>query len=417
VSIFSTRHQVNEVFTPRKTEVNKDIYVDRPELEKELKRAILGSKHAVLFGESGSGKSWLYKKVLSDLNAHVVIANSASSQRLGSLSAVIRAAAGLSEQRRLTGMSEEIDARAKVVVAESGLRSKREYEVEQEDPLVKAFSEIRKSAGRRLTVLVVDNLEIVLGSPALMTELGALVTLLDDDRFSEFDVKLLLVGVPSVLKEYFLRAQGAHSIANRLTEVCEVSSLSPDQVERLVERGFCDLLKVDIDSAGIYEWQSHIYRVTMGYAQAVQEYCEQLGYTVEDADWKGDAHQLVAADANWLKQGLSYASIHVATRMNERETKAGRRNQVLYALGLVTERAFTAAIVERIVRAEFPDSTADTTLAIGQILSELASGEHAIVKATANTAEYEFRDARFAMALRVLLEKDAVRDKVRRVNN
>jgi hypothetical protein len=218
--------------------------VDRPELEKELRRAIEGSKHTVVFGESGSGKSWLYKKVLSDLHAHVVVANSATAQRLGSLSSVIRVATGMPEERRLKGISEEMDARAKVVVAEGGLKSKREYEVERDDPLFDAFQKLRDAADDGLAVLIIDNLELILSSTDLMTELGALVTLLDDERFAPFDVKLLLVGVPSVLKEYFLEAQGAHSIANRLTEVSEVSSLSRDQVDRLVERGFCQLLKV-----------------------------------------------------------------------------------------------------------------------------------------------------------------------------
>lgn len=415
MAFFSKRHGVNEVFTPRRTEVNQDIYVDRPELEKELRRAIEGSKHAVVFGESGSGKSWLYKQVLRDLNAHVVIANSATAQRLGNLSAVIRLAAGMADERRLTGMSEEIDARAKAIVAEGGLKAKREYELEQDDPLLDAFKHIRGEAGSQPAVLVVDNLEIILTAEELMTELGALVTVLDDARFSKYEVRLLLVGVPSVLKQYFLKSSNTLSIANRLTEVSEVSNLSRPQVDTLVQKGFVDLLRVDITPADLSQWQEHIYRVTMGYAQAVQEYCEVLGYIVEDSDWKGSTDQLGLADANWLKVGLSSASVSVAARMNERETKAGRRNQVLFALGRVQERSFTADTVERIVRSEFPESTAETTLAIGQILSELAGGIHPIVKGTGNTAEYEFKDARFAMALRVFLEKDVEREKVRRV--
>ncbi len=415
MTLFSKRHGVNEVFTPRRTEVNQDIYVDRPELEKELRRAIEGSKHSVVFGESGSGKSWLYKRVLRDLDAHVVVANSASAQRLGSLVTVIRLAAGMADERRLTGMSEELDARAKMVVAEGGLKSKREYELEQDDPLLDAFMRIRSEANARPAVLVVDNLEIILSAEALMTELGALVTVLDDARFSKYEVRLLLVGVPSVLKQYFLKTTNTLSIANRLTEVSEVSNLSRGQVDRLIQKGFADLLSVNISASDLAQWQEHIYRVTMGYAQAVQEYCEVLGYIVEDAGWQGRADQLRLADTNWLKVGLSSASVSVAARMNERETKAGRRNQVLFALGRIPERSFTADTVERIVRTEFPESTAATTLAIGQILSELAGGIHPIVKPTTNTAEYEFKDARFAMALRVFLEKDVEREKVRRV--
>jgi len=81
------RHTVNQVFTPRRTEVNREIYVDRQALETELQRALNGSLHPIVFGESGNGKSWLYKKVLADMKAEVFSANCANATplRLGSL--------------------------------------------------------------------------------------------------------------------------------------------------------------------------------------------------------------------------------------------------------------------------------------------------------------------------------------------
>jgi len=72
------RPKVSDVFTPRRTEVNSDIYVDRPQLEKELRRSLEGSLHTIIYGESGSGKTWLYKKVLADLDAYVATANCAN---------------------------------------------------------------------------------------------------------------------------------------------------------------------------------------------------------------------------------------------------------------------------------------------------------------------------------------------------
>lgn len=410
------RHKVNEVFTPRRTEVNRDVYVERPELEKELRRAIEGSQHPVVYGESGSGKSWLYKKVLADVGAVVTVANSASAQRLGSLTREISIASGLSETRTLKGMSETLQGEVNAAVAKGGGSSTWAYEILPGDPLLDGFQSIRQRAGSAPAVLVIDNLEIVLSSEQLMGELASIVTLLDDQRFATYNIKLLLVGVPSVMRDYFLKVPAAQSVANRLIEVSEVSRLDPKQVRQLVSKGFRELLKVDIPDPDLAEWQDHIIKVTLGYPQPVQEYCEQLGYLVEDAGWKGSLIQLREADSRWLKQGLNYASGHVAVRMNERETKAGRRNQVLFALGRVPTRSFSPAHVERLVRGEFPESTADTTLAIGQILAELASGDHPIIKTSVATGEYEFRDARFAMALRVLLEKEPTREKVRRVD-
>ncbi len=411
------RHKVNEVFTPRRNEVNREIYVERPALEKELQRAIQGAQHPVVYGESGSGKSWLYKKVLSGLNAYVVVANSGTAQRLGSLTREIAIASGAPEQLTLKAMDETIHAEANAVVARGGATSTRSYEIDTGDPLYVAFERIRKAARSAPAVLVIDNLELIVGSKPLMEELASIITLIDDSRFAKFQVKLLLVGVPSVVRDYFLNSPATQSIANRLIEVSEVPRLSSAQVAELVHKGFRELLKVHVSETDLATWAFHINYVTLGYAQAVQEYCEQLGYLVEESDWKGTLAQLRDADARWLKQGLAFAAGHVTVRMNERETRAGRRDQVLYALGRVQAASFSTATVESIVRTEFPESTADTTLAIGQILTELCGRDHPILKRSAAGNEYEFRDARLAMAVRVLLEKEATREKVRRVAN
>lgn len=357
----------------------------------------------------------MYKKVLSDLKAEVATANCANALRFGSLTAEIREVVGVEQPRRLSEMSEEKRAGVTVAVAEGGLSNTRTYEYREGDPLLDCFRVLRDKAGSGNAVLVIDNLEMIFGSSELMTELASIITLLDDERYAQHKVRLLIVGVPGGVKDYFSQTQA--SVANRVSEVSEVSSLAESQVATLVAKGFVDLLKVDVDDATLQTWQRHIFNVTMGFAQHVQEYCEQLGYVVEDADWKGDVAHLNAADALWLKKGLSQASGTIAYLMNERDTKIGRRNQVLYVLGKINKRVFHANEVESILRTEFPNTTADTTLAVGQMLSELAGGDSPIIKKSAKGPTYEFRDARFAMALRVLLEKDAVREKVSKVES
>ena len=51
------------VFTPRNPKVNGDMYVNRPNLETRLMDAIKGSKNIIVHGDSGCGKSWLYKYI------------------------------------------------------------------------------------------------------------------------------------------------------------------------------------------------------------------------------------------------------------------------------------------------------------------------------------------------------------------
>jgi archaellum biogenesis ATPase FlaH len=411
--MFNHRHAVNEVFTPRRTDVNREIYVDRVELEKELGRTLAGSLHTIIFGESGSGKSWLYKKVLADMRAKIATANCANALRFHSLTEEIRHVVISESPKRLAEVAEETTAGVKVVVAEAGLKSTRKYQFGEGDPLLDCFRILREKAGKEIAVLVIDNLELIFSSEELMNELASIITLLDDSRYAEYKVKLLIVGVPSGVKDYLSKTQA--SVANRISEISEVSSLSEQEVGSLVDKGFVNLLKIKIDPAVLRLWQKHVFEVTMGFAQHVQEYCEQLGYIVEDAGWEGNATQLRPADMAWLKKGLSQASGIIAGLMNERETKVGRRNQILFVLGKVKKRVFHVAEVEGLVRENFPTSTAETTLAVGQILSELSSGENSIIKRSAKGPTYEFKDARFAMALRVLLEKDATREKVSKV--
>ena len=409
------RLKVNEVFTPRKPEVNNQVYVDRQGLERELKRALEGSLHPIVFGESGSGKSWLYKKVLSDMDALVWTANcaNATSLRYGSLTAEIGSIVAHNMGRRLIEQSEEMHAEANVYFAKGGGGSTRKYAFTPGDSVMECFAAMRSEAGGRTAVLVIDNLEMIFKDAERMEELASILTLLDDARYAEYAVKLLVVGVPADVRTYLAATNS--SVANRVQEISEVSSLAEAQVDILVKKGFVDLLNVSITPEVLASWQKHIFFVTMGFAQPVQEYCEQLGYIAEDAGWLGTAEQLTEADEKWFKMSLTKAGVVIANRMNERETKAGRRNQVLYSLGKLANRQFSAAEVESLVRQEFPQGTVDTTLAVGQILAELLAGEDTIISRSAKSANYEFRDAKYAMALRVLLIKDPATEKVGKV--
>ena len=162
-------------------------------------------------------------------------------------------------------------------------------------------------------------------------------------------------------------------------------------------------------SLDVFEiWKRHIYSVTIGIAQRVHEYCLELAYCLDDDNWIGKSEHLDKADIAWLKRGLMKSYQAIESLMNERETKTGRRNQVLYALSKVDTRTFTASQIEDILRAEFPDSTKDITLGVGQIMGAGLSGdENPIIKRTSNkSTAYEFVDPRYLMGLRVALRKE-----------
>ena len=253
-------------------------------------------------------------------------------------------------------------------------------------------------------MLVVDNLEAIMQSTALMQELGNVITLLDDDRYAKYKIKLLVVGVPSDVRSYFRQIANQATVANRLTEIPEVSKLKYSQVESLVRRGF-EKLQVNITEETMATWVNHINKVTLGIPQRLHEYCEELSYACEDAGWNGTTDLIHEADKKWLSGGIAQAYTMVEAVLNGRRTTAGRRNQVLYTLGQVDSESFSASDVEKSVRAIFPSSTQGKTLAVGQILADISSRDNALIKRTVKGDAYQFSDPRFLMCIRVMLEK------------
>jgi MoxR-like ATPase len=57
-----------DVFTPRAATVNQSMYIDRPQLERSIETSLRVKFHLIIHGESGTGKTWLYKKVLARIS-------------------------------------------------------------------------------------------------------------------------------------------------------------------------------------------------------------------------------------------------------------------------------------------------------------------------------------------------------------
>jgi hypothetical protein len=391
------RPDINDVFTPRASKINPYIYVSRPALELELQRALRGSLHTIVYGDSGCGKSWLYKKVIADLGWPSTVANCANAARLGAISKEILSSSPPLPQETSYTETKGVSAGAK-------LEHAKKYDVSASEPLMSAFEAMGRQTNGTPFVLVLDNLEAIFKNPALMEELGNIIILLDDDRYARFRVKILIVGVPSGVIEYFSKLANPHTVANRIQEISEVAGLSEEECNQLTQRGLREQLHIDIDAFEFQNWQDHIFAVTIGVPQRVHEYCEQLAYVAKDAGWKGKLNHIDKADKAWLRMGLKESYQVVEGLMNERKTTAGRRNQVLYALGRMNSRTFTTSRVEDVLRNHFPKSTENIALGVSQILGEVAEREHSIIKRTPKGDAYQFTDARYQMALRAMLK-------------
>lgn len=365
------------------------MYVDRPKLEKNLLRSLEKQTHTLIFGESGNGKSWLYKKVLKSAGIKYIVANCANASRQNSIT------------REICNT---------IADSASSNHGFDELDFDRNESLYDAFKTFAgKDSNKKIIVL--DNLESIFGKPDLMEELANIIILLDDERYGKFNVNLLIVGVPNGILDYYSQTTHLDSVANRLEEMDKVGSLNESQVSEIIEKGF-EQLGVHLYPNQLSEIYKHIFHATIGIAQRVHEYCEELAYEIEDANWVYSKQLLKKADLNWLKKGLRKSYSVIQHHLNSRDTTVARRNQVIYAIGQLTSNQFDSNTIDTFIRDKFPATVTSLNMGIGSILAELTKGDNPILARASKTNEYTVRDPRYVMCIRMVLFIDPATRKI-----
>jgi Cdc6-like AAA superfamily ATPase len=236
-NMFQNQKKPEEVFTPRASDVNESMYVDRLELESALTKGLRSGMHLLIYGESGSGKTWLYKKVLKNLGVNVYIANLANASRLKSINAEFSNLVNREKQARQTGYSETKKADVSAGIASGGVQHQNQYSFSEKEPFEACLSHIRSLSGDGQAILVLDNLESIRSDQNLLTELANIITLLDDERYALYKINILIVGVPGDLREYFQATPNLATVANRIRELPEVSRMTLEQCKYLINQG------------------------------------------------------------------------------------------------------------------------------------------------------------------------------------
>lgn len=399
--------KINEVFTPRSSKVNLRTYVPRLDLERALLRSVQGSMHSLLFGESGNGKSWLYKKVLEQNLIPYRVANCANASRLKSITAEVIGALVAPGTAQKTGFTENKEAGIRAVIAEGKLVHQDQYRLQLEEPLEAAFAQFRRQHGDGPAVVVLDNLESIFGNSERMDELADIIILLDDPRYAKYELKFLIVGVPNGVLEYFAKTKNLESVSNRLEELQKVGGLTQPMVATLVRIGYNELLRLSLSPGAIDEISKHIHHVTLGVAQRAQEYCEKLAYLIEDNRSVYRTELLQEADRDWLKLGMRQAYTVVESHLNSRRTTIARRNQVIYCIGKIKSHQLDSAKITEKIKEEFPETIPETNMGIGGILADLAGDDPPLLKRNPKTNEYRVVDPRYVMCIRTMLRKDS----------
>jgi hypothetical protein len=397
-----------EVFTPR-GEFNSRMYTRRSSLEEDFKEKLRRKVHIVIYGESGCGKTWLYKNFFSENAVKFKVVNLADASRNGKISTELLRVVRGEAKPELTGYDEKLTAEVSAVVAKGALDHTKKYEIAPPDPLRSAVQEFRRQSGSGHAFIVLDNLERIFEKPALMDELADLITLADDGEFLQEKVRFLLVGVPSGVKEYFANTPSHRTVANRLIEVKEVSRLSLEEAEHLVTHGFEIELNYKVDKQFKPSLLKHALWISDRIPQALQEYCLELAFIAESSR-QITAEMLDEADKKWLQSSLTAAYTAVEGHLNERETKVQRRNQVLYVLGQLDVGEFKAQHVEEAVKKSFYVNSPDAAVGgVPNALTEISDSksQKQILKRTPKGDAYMFVDPQYRMAIRAMLRLDA----------
>nr|WP_208300064.1 AAA family ATPase [Aquabacterium sp. A08] len=364
--------------------------------------------HSLLFGESGNGKSWMYKKVLEQNLIPYRVANCANASRLKSLTSEIVGALIPSGTAQKTGFTENKEASIKAIVAEGKFTHQGQYKLQLEEPLEDAFAKIRRHIGDGPLVVVLDNLESIFNNSTLMDELADIIILLDDHRYAKYGIKFIIVGVPNGVLEYFAKTKNLESVSNRLEELPKVTGLTLPMVKTLAKTGFNELLKANILPEGIDSIAGHCHHITMGVAQRVQEYFEKLAYQIEDNRGVFQFELLQKADKDWLRLGMRQGYTVVESHLNSKRTSIARRNQVIYCIGKIKSHQIDSGVITEQLKEEFSETISETNMGIGSILAELASGDSPLLKKNPKTNEYRVVDPRYIMCIRIMLRKDPV---------
>ena len=171
-------------------------------------------------------------------------------------------------------------------------------------------------------------------------------------------------------------------------------------------------LQFSLSQLDVMTVQNPVRKITDRIPQRVHEYCLELAQVCL-RERRLDPAKLPDADKAWLRSQLSGVYQMVERVMTERETRAQRRNQVLYCLGLWDKEEFRYTDIEPLIREQFPISVEGINLNVSQILSELASGHDKLLKRSIRGDAYFFIEPRVRMCLRVMLRKND--EKVERV--
>jgi len=411
--MFSTKVKPEEIFTPKGPKVNTEMYIPRPELEGALTKAIRKPKHIIVHGESGSGKTWLYKNLFANKKIRYEVLNAAIIIDKASLSEAIKTIVSRLNPVIITGYDEKKSAEANIIAFKGNLEHQDKYVYQIQDPyydLIKLIG--NPNCKEKPSFFVIENMEHILSNQNYLKELTALILYLDDEKYSKYNVRLLLVGTPSNIRDYFHTIEFSQTIINRIQEIPEVSVLSVSQTKVLARRGLIEKQRFEVVNKDSNEFDEEyllnaISWFTANIPQYIHELCLELSIQGEENNYL-ITHELYLNSVKcWVQEALISEHSRLEHNINSVETRHGRRNQIIYTLTQLETNEFNYNKVEIKLRELFPNSTNNKMLNVSGTLIKLSKGDQAILRKIPNRSHYRFIDPKILIMARWMLSLNA----------
>lgn len=393
----------NEVFTPRAPRVNSEMYIHRQGLEAQLKEALKGHKHFIIHGESGNGKTWLYKKVFLDTKTNHTIVNLATAANYKSIEDALQEKWNLLEPQRKISEAQEKQGGVKLGVNVTG-KKKSDFRFNNVRPFMGILQNI-KGVAKKHSIVVFDNFERIADKPELVEELANYLILLDDDDYAKYFARICIVGVPGDLKEYFSNLPYAETISTRLTEIDEVERMTFLEAEELLRRGFS---KLRLSHKSSESDISHLQKIIFVSDRTAVE-LHQLGFKIAERAVRNEGIieflDIDDAITEWISEKYSKICADIEARMSPAGIENGRRNQILFSLGLIDTEEFDKSTLKKIIRKEFPKNCEWIDQMFEEKFAPFLEGFDPMIKRGTQIESYRISKAAYRMAIRSMLKR------------
>ena len=248
---------------------------------------------------------------------------------------------------------------------------------------------------------MLDNFEQIVDNAEFVKQIASLIISADEELIARTNLKIVVVGTPSNIKQMIEKVSNATTISNRFVEIPEVARLEFVEARHIMSQGFETHLRstILIDKNALYR---DIAYKTDRIAQHVQELCLKIAYSASEQGNKINQQIVEKAEREWLDETLASDLAIVEDLMNSQETKVGRKNQVMYCLGLIEKEDFKHNDIEKLVRKTFPVPDG-VNLNVSQILSGFAQAENPLIRKTGRPREYRFCSPKVKIVIRTNL--------------